>query len=59
LNWIQNCPFEGDLTAGQLEKEMRLKVIKVIDVSKDCIVVFTMENPKWLNRVVWGKEKKD
>lgn len=56
LNWIQNSAFEGDLTPGQLE-ELRLKVHKVIDSSKDCIVVFTMDNPKWLDRTIWGREK--
>lgn len=56
LNWIQNSAFEGDLSAGQLE-ELRLKVYKVIDPSTDCIVVFTMENPKWLERNTWGREK--
>jgi CRISPR-associated protein Cas2 len=56
LNWIQNSAFEGDLSAGQLE-ELRLKVGKVIDPSSDCIVVFSMENPKWLARTVWGREK--
>ena len=56
LNWIQNSAFEGDLTPGQLE-EMRLKVYKVIEPSTDCIVVFSMDNPKWLDRAVWGREK--
>ena len=56
LNWIQNSAFEGDLSVGQLE-EMRLKVFKVIDPLSDCIVVFTMDNPKWLDRTVWGREK--
>ena len=56
LNWIQNSAFEGDLTQGQLE-ELRLKASKVIDPSQDCIVVFTMDNPKWLNKDVWGRDK--
>ena len=56
LNWIQNSAFEGDLTPGQLE-EMRLKVYKVIEPSTDCIVVFSMDNPKWLEREIWGREK--
>ncbi len=55
LNWIQNSAFEGDLTQGQLE-EMKLKVHSVIDPSRDCIVVFPMDNPKWLERTVWGRE---
>ena len=56
LNWIQNSAFEGDLTQGQLE-ELRLKASKVINPSQDCIVVFTMDNPKWLNKDVWGRDK--
>jgi CRISPR-associated protein Cas2 len=56
LNWIQNSAFEGDLSPGQLE-ELRIKVHKVIDRSSDCIVVFSMDNPKWLDRTVWGREK--
>ncbi len=56
LNWIQNSAFEGDLSEGQLE-ELKIKVSKVIDQSKDCIVVFTMENPKWIEKTVWGREK--
>ena len=56
LNWIQNSAFEGNLSAGQLE-ELKLKVHEVIDPAADCIVVFTMENPKWLERNIWGREK--
>lgn len=56
LNWIQNSAFEGDLTPGQLE-ELRLKIYKVIDPLRDCIVVFSMDNPKWMDRSVWGREK--
>jgi CRISPR-associated protein Cas2 len=56
LNWIQNSAFEGDLTEGQLE-ELKFKIIKVINPLSDCIVVFSMDNPKWLERAVWGREK--
>jgi CRISPR-associated protein Cas2 len=56
LNWIQNSAFEGDLSAGQLE-ELRIRLSKVIDQSKDSIVVFTMANPKWIEKTTWGKEK--
>jgi CRISPR-associated protein Cas2 len=56
LNWIQNSAFEGDLTPGQLE-ELRLKICDIIDPLRDCIVVFSMDNPKWLERSVWGREK--
>ncbi len=56
LNWIQNSAFEGDLTLGQLE-ELRLKVHKVINPLQDCIVVFSFDNPKWLDKTVWGRTK--
>jgi CRISPR-associated protein Cas2 len=58
LNWIQNSAFEGDLTPGQLE-ELKLKIFKIIDPVLDCIVVFSFENPKWLDKVVWGRSKGD
>ena len=56
LNWIQNSAFEGDLSPGQLE-ELKIKIYKIIEPSSDCIVVFTMDNPKWLEKVVWGRMK--
>jgi CRISPR-associated protein Cas2 len=56
LNWIQNSAFEGDLSQGQLE-ELRIEIYKVIDPLRDCIVIFTMDNPKWIERSVWGVEK--
>lgn len=56
LNWIQNSAFEGDLTPSQLE-ELKIKISEVIDQERDCVVVFSMENPRWLEKTVWGKEK--
>lgn len=56
LNWIQNSAFEGDLSLGQIE-ELRLKVAEVIDKERDCVIVFLISNPEWIDRKVWGKEK--
>jgi CRISPR-associated protein Cas2 len=56
LNWIQNSAFEGELSEGQLE-ELRLSVHEVIDPSKDSIVVFSIGNPDWLRKTLWGREK--
>lgn len=56
LNWIQNSAFEGDLTMSQLE-ELKIEVMRIIDQEKDSIVVFTISNPNWIDRNVWGKEK--
>ena len=35
------------------------KVYKVINPLQDCIVVFSMDNPKWLDKAVWGRSKGD
>lgn len=58
LTWIQNSVFEGEITQGLLE-ELRLKVFEVIEKDKDSIIVYTVNNPTWLNKTAWGKEKSD
>lgn len=56
LTWIQNSAFEGEITAGKLE-EVRLLVSQVIDKEKDSVVVYAVNNPSWLEKKVWGREK--
>lgn len=56
LTWIQNSAFEGEITAGKLE-EVRLLVAAVIDKEIDSVVIYTVNNPSWLERTVWGREK--
>lgn len=56
LTWVQNSAFEGELTPGKLE-ELRILVSRVIDKERDSIIVYTINNPSWLERVVWGTEK--
>jgi CRISPR-associated protein Cas2 len=56
LSWIQNSAFEGDLTKAQLE-ELRVRISEVIDAASDSVVVFTIPNPEWIERTVWGKER--
>lgn len=56
LSWIQNSAFEGEITEGKLE-EMRLKLVSVIDKTKDSVIVYSVNNPKWLQKTVWGIEK--
>jgi len=58
LTWIQNSVFEGEITQGLLE-ELRLKIFEVIETEKDSIIVYTINNPTWLNKVAWGREKND
>jgi CRISPR-associated protein Cas2 len=56
LTWIQNSVFEGEITPGKLE-ELRLLLSYVIDKEQDSIIVYTTNNPEWLERTVWGREK--
>lgn len=56
LTWVQNSAFEGELSEGKLE-EIRLKVNTVIDPDVDSIVVYSVDNPSWIKRRIWGREK--
>ena len=56
LNWVQNSAFEGEITEGVLE-EIRLKLFSIIDPDVDSIIVYTIDNPKWVKKRVWGVEK--
>jgi CRISPR-associated protein Cas2 len=56
LTWIQNSAFEGEISEGNLE-EMRLKIYEIIDPDIDSVVVYSINNPSWVNRRIWGREK--
>lgn len=56
LTWIQNSAFEGEITLGKLE-ELRILVSQVTDKEKDSIVIYSVNNPTWLEKTVWGREK--
>jgi CRISPR-associated protein Cas2 len=58
LTWIQNSAFEGEITQGLLD-ELRLKIFAVIEKEKDSVIVYTINNPSWLNKQTWGREKND
>lgn len=58
LTWIQNSAFEGEITQGLLD-ELRLKIFTVIEKEKDSVIVYTINNPSWLNKQTWGREKND
>lgn len=58
LTWIQNSAFEGEITKGLLD-ELRLKIFAVIEKEKDSVIVYTINNPSWLNKQTWGREKND
>lgn len=56
LIWIQNSAFEGEITEGLLE-EIRIKVSSVIEKDKDSVIIYSINNPSWLKRQTWGREK--
>lgn len=56
LTWIQNSAFEGEITEGHLE-ELRLKLFEIIEKEKDSIIVYSINNPSWINKRIWGKER--
>lgn len=56
LTWIQNSVFEGQITEGHLE-ELRLKISEVIEDEKDSVIVYSVNNPSWINKTIWGIEK--
>lgn len=56
LTWIQNSAFEGEITEGHLE-ELRLKLLAIIEKENDSIIVYSINNPSWMNKRIWGKER--
>lgn len=58
LNWIQNSVFEGELSEVKL-KELLYEAGKIMDKSRDSIIVFQSRQEKWLDKLVIGKEKNE
>lgn len=56
LTWIQNSAFEGEITMGKLE-EVRILIATVIDKEKDSVVVYSVNNPAWIEKTTWGRDK--
>jgi len=51
LHHLQKSVFEGDLTESQLER-LKSELLSVLDKERDFVVVYTIENPKSLNREI-------
>lgn len=56
LNWIQNSVFEGELTKGQIT-EMMFQAEKIMKDEEDSIILFTMQNDKYLEKKFYGLDK--
>ena len=49
LNWVQNSVFEGEITTSDLA-ELKSKISGLIDVYVDSVLIFTINNPKWIKK---------
>lgn len=56
LNWIQNSVFEGDITEVKLT-ELKHKAKKIMDLETDCLIIFSSEATKWMQKEVVGNER--
>ena len=56
LNWVQNSVFEGEITKSQL-MEIREGLKQIIEQDRDSILLFSIQNKKWLEREIIGMEK--
>jgi CRISPR-associated protein Cas2 len=56
LNWIQNSVFEGEITEVKL-KELLIAARKIMDESKDSVILFKSRDQRWLDKEVVGVER--
>ncbi|BAL80401.1 CRISPR-associated endonuclease Cas2 [Caldisericum exile] len=54
--WVQNSVFEGEITEGKFEK-CRIELSKVLDLKRDSIYFYRIENKFNYKKVVLGIEK--
>jgi CRISPR/Cas system-associated endoribonuclease Cas2 len=48
--------FEGEISTGKLE-EMRILVSYVINKERDSVIVYSLNNPSWLEKTTLGIDK--
>lgn len=58
LHWIQNSVFEGDLSISDLT-DLKSRIAGLIDKSTDSVLVFTVNNPKWIEKTTLGIDRND
>lgn len=56
LNHVQNSVFEGDLTLSKLT-ELKQNLDKIVDNERDSIIIYSINNPKWIKKDIIGIEK--
>ncbi|MBN2186294.1 MAG: CRISPR-associated endonuclease Cas2 [Dehalococcoidia bacterium] len=56
LNWVQNSAFEGELSAGQMER-IKAGLGDIIETEEDSIYFYVARDKKWLKKEVLGQDK--
>ncbi len=56
LHWVQNSVFEGELTEGQVA-EMMGCVETIMKKEEDSVVLYCLQNEKFLDRTMLGVDK--
>ena len=56
LTWIQNSVLEGEITPVKL-KEFKIEAQKIMDKDHDSLIIFSNNNPRWLEKEILGVEK--
>lgn len=56
LTWTQNSVFEGEITKGTLMKCLN-ELDKIIVRDEDSIYLYKVENPRHINKEVYGQER--
>ena len=53
LHHVQKSVFEGEISESSCE-ELKQKIQKNIDPDKDTVILFKMNNPKWIEKDFFG-----
>lgn len=57
LNWVQNSVLEGEISEVKL-KELLAKTAAILDEEEDSVLIFKSRGPQWLEKEVWGHERR-
>ncbi len=58
LHRVQNSVFEGEITSSKL-KELKNKLNNIVDKENDSILIYSIDNNKWIEKEIIGIEKNE
>lgn len=58
LHWSQKSVFEGEISQAKL-RELKNRLSSLLDFSQDSLLVYSVNNPKWIEKEIIGVEKND